>query len=202
MPRSASGRTRTGDGRTIKSPNKALTTVSMIIGVYLISISLTIILVIVRVRVPDVPNRLQLTSVCLWLVNTATNPIIYVYNNRMFRNHIKKLIARRRGEPYPTSSSVGWSVREARARRTTQQSMVGGFGGVERSATMNSLVLNTPVAKRVSRGMGHVIEEEESHSGRSERYREKNGGVSEDSSRMSEGKSVVISNRGAAETDL
>ena len=80
--------------------------------------------------------------------------------------------------------------------------MVGGFGGVERSATMNSLVLNTPVAKRVTRGnMGNVIEEEESVTVKSERYRETNGGLSEDSSR-SDGKSVVISNRGAAETDL
>ena len=108
------------EGVLIKPPNKALHTVSMIIGIYLISISLTIILIIVRIGTPDIPGRAQLASVCLWLLNTAVNPIIYVYNNPMFRAHLKRLILRK-AEAYSTSNGIMQSLR----RRTTQQSVVG-----------------------------------------------------------------------------
>jgi len=44
-------------------------TVSMIVGMYLFSISLTLILMVVRIRVPDPPKRLETAAICIWWVN-------------------------------------------------------------------------------------------------------------------------------------
>lgn len=51
LSRSESGnhKIKKKEGVQMKAPNKAFTTVSMIIGVYLISISLTLILIVVRI---------------------------------------------------------------------------------------------------------------------------------------------------------
>ena len=112
-------RIKNAEGAQMKAPNKALQTVSLIVGVYLISISMTIILIIARIRNPHIPGRAHLASICLWLLNTAVNPIIYVYNNPMFRAHLKRLILRKR-VAYGATSSMMQSLR----RRTTQQSMM------------------------------------------------------------------------------
>ena len=141
----------------MKGPNKALQTVSMIVGIYLVSISLTIIIIVVRIRLPDaIPKRVQLASTCLWLLNTAVNPIIYVYNNPMFRAHIKRLIVRKTGA-YATNNSAAASTR----RRITEQSLVDSNQGlysrsgsranvIQRSSTAVSLMSLTPTPLRKS----------------------------------------------------
>ena len=170
--RTASGRyqIKGGGGAQMRGPNKALQTVSMIVGIYLISISLTIAVIVVRIGMPDaVPKRVHLAATCLWLLNTAVNPIIYVYNNPMFRSHVKRLIMRKRGV-YSTNSSVAASVK----RRVTQQSVINVMPSpvglqsrrenhvtMQRSATAVSLMNLTPVAGRRSLATDmHVVAEE------------------------------------------
>ncbi|XP_063691408.1 trace amine-associated receptor 1-like [Bolinopsis microptera] len=156
-----------GGGTQMKGPNKALQTVSMIVGIYLVSISLTIIIIVVRIRLPDaIPKRVQLASTCLWLLNTAVNPIIYVYNNPMFRAHLKRLIVRKTGA-YATNNSAAASTR----RRITEQSMVDNNQGlysrsgsraiIQRSSTAVSLMSLTPTPLRKSeiKNMHVVVEE-------------------------------------------
>lgn len=171
--RTASGRyqIKGGGGAQMRGPNKALQTVSMIVGIYLVSISLTIAVIVVRIRLPDaVPKRVHLAATCLWLLNTAVNPIIYVYNNAMFRSHIKRVIMRKRGV-YSNNSSFAVSVK----RRVTQQSVINVMPSpvglqtrrdnnvsMQRSATSVSLMNLTPVVARrsIASDMQVVAEEE------------------------------------------
>ena len=170
--RTASGRYRIkgGGGTQMKGPNKALQTVSMIVGLYLISISLSIAIIVVRIKLPDaIPKRVHLMATCLWLLNTAFNPIIYVYNNPMFRAHVKRLIMRRRGDYTTNSSSFAASTK----RRITQQSVIvppspsgGQFRSnnqqpIQRSSTTVSLMSVTLPERRKSelKNMNVVVEE-------------------------------------------
>lgn len=117
MSKSVSRHTPTqGNNQEIKAPYKAIKTVSLIIGIYLFSITPSIILILIKIRTDNIPDRVGTFAALMYLINTAANPLIYVNTNKTFREYRNRIFRLKTKEMRKSVRSI--------KRKVTVSSMV------------------------------------------------------------------------------